>query len=100
MTESERIKAVIKKDKNFLFTLPKIVFTKKEIIQSEDDLRYQDQIIHYENPEIIGQHFSQEILDQIWKKGEFEIKSTEPDLPYKWKLSKLTVKGIENVKYQ
>ena len=89
-----------KKDKNFLFTLPKIVFTKKEIIQSEDDLRYQDQIIHYENPEIIGQHFSQEILDQIWKKGEFEIKSTEPDLPYKWKLSKLTVKGIENVKYR
>ena len=89
-----------KKDQNFLFTLPKTIFTKKEIIESDADLRYQDQIIHYENPEIIGHHFSHEILDQIWKKGEFEIKSTEPDLPYKWKLSKLTVKGIENVKYR
>ena len=89
-----------KKDKNFLFSLPKTIFTKKEIIESDNDLRYQDQIIHYANPGIIGQHFSHEILDQIWKKGEFEIKSTEPDLPYKWKLSKLTVKGIENVKYR
>ena len=89
-----------KKDNNFLFTLPRTIFSKKEIIQSGDDLRYQDQIIHYANPEIIGQHFSHELLDQIWKKGEFEIQSTEPELPYKWKLSKLTVKGIENIKYR
>ena len=87
-----------KKDENFKFILPSTIFKKKIIIQSENNLRYHDQRIQYENQDIVGQHFSQEILDQIWQKGEFKINSTDPELPYTWKLSKLTVKGIQNIK--
>lgn len=89
-----------KKDENFEFSLPPTIFTNKIIIRGEDDLRYRDQGIQYENPNIVGQRFSPEILEQIWQKGEFTINSTEPELPYTWKLSALTIKGIQNVKYR
>ena len=89
-----------KKDENFEFILPPTIFTKKDVIRNEHDLRYNDEIIHYENPDIVGQRFSQDILDQIWQKGEFVINSNEPELPYTWKLSRLTVKGIQNIKYR
>ena len=89
-----------KKDENFKFLLPPTIFVEKKMIQSEDNLRYHDQRIQYENPNIVGSRFTQEILDQIWQKGEFNINSTDPELPYTWKLSKLTVKGIQNVKYR
>ena len=88
------------KDKDFEFILPPTIFTEKKIITNEDNLRYNDERIQYENEGIVGQHFSQEILDQIWQKGEFIINSKVPELPYTWKLSKLTVKGIQNVKFR
>ena len=89
-----------KKDENFVFTLPPTIFKEKIVIKEDRNLRYQNQGILYQNPNIIGQHFSQEILEQIWQKGEFKINSTEMGLPYTWKLSALTVKGIQNIKYR
>ena len=86
------------KDKDFEFILPPTIFTEKKIITNEDNLRYNDERIQYENEGIVGQHFSQEILDQIWQKGEFIINSKDPELPYTWKLSGCTVKGIQNLK--
>ena len=89
-----------KKDKEFKFSLPPTIFHQKIYIEGDQNLQYANQLVQYEDPNIIGQHFSQEILDQIWQKGEFSINSTEPELPYTWKLSSLTVKGIQNVKYR
>ena len=89
-----------KRDKDFKFSLPPTIFHRKIVIEGDHNLQYQNQGVQYEDPNIIGQHFSQEILDQIWQKGEFTIKSTEPELPYTWKLSALSVKGIQNVKYR
>ena len=89
-----------KKDKNFEFEIPPTIFTEKIIINCDNNLRYNNELIQYENQEIIGQRFSQEILDQIWQKGEFNIRSTNPELPYTWKLSNFTVKGIQNVKFR
>ena len=74
------------KDKDFEFILPPTIFTEKKIITNEDNLRYNDERIQYENEGIVGQHFSQEILDQIWQKGEFIINSKDPELTYTWKL--------------
>lgn len=88
------------KDKDFEFILPPTIFTEKKIITNEDNLRYNDERIQYENEGMVGQHFSQETLNQIWQKGEFTINSKDPELPYTWKLSKLTVKGIQNVKFR
>ena len=87
-----------KKDENFEFILPPTIFTEKIIIRNENELRYPDQRIQYEDQNIIGQHFSPEILEQIWQKGEFNINSTNPELPYTWKLSCFTVKGMKNNK--
>lgn len=89
-----------KKDENFEFLLPPTTFKEKKVIEREDNLRYHDQRIQYGEGNMVGQPFSQEILDQIWKNGEFNIPSTDPELPYTWKLSKLTVKGLKNIYFR
>ena len=87
-----------KEDDNFEFVIPPTIFKEKIIIRGDNDLRYNNELIQYENQDIVGQPFSQEILEQIWQKGEFKINSTIPELPYTWKLSYFTVKGIKNIK--
>ena len=87
-----------KKDENFVFSLPPTIFTTKNIIKNDDNLRYRGRGIEYENPNLIGHHFTREILSQIWQRGEFKINSIEPGFPYTWKLSGCTVKGIQNLK--
>ena len=85
------------KDKDFKFVLPPTIFDQKVIIENDENLRYYGNIIQYENPDIVGQKFTPEILEQIWEKGEFNLPSNDPKLPYTWKLSKFTVKGLQNV---
>ena len=86
------------KEKEFEFKLPSTIFTKPINVSNKSELRYENELLQYENPDIIGQHFSEEILNQIWQNGEFNINSTNPELPYTWKLAYFTVKGIKNVK--
>lgn len=90
-----------KKDINFNFSLPPSIFTEKIKIKKDDDInniRNRERGIQYENPNLIGHHFTPEILSQIWQKGEFTINSIDPDYPYIWELSNYTVKGIQNIK--
>lgn len=84
-------------DNNYKFNLPKTIFTQASttIKIGENYSNYND--IKYLNPQDEnGSSLRKEHLDQIWQHGEFCVESTEPKLPYKWKLSKLTVKGILN----
>ena len=84
-------------DNNYKFNLPKTIFTQSSTIIKIGENYSNDNDIKYLNPQDEnGSSLRKEHLEQIWQRGEFCVESTEPKLPYKWKLSKLTVKGILN----
>ena len=88
-----------KKDNNFDFNLPPTIFTRQITIKNEEDMRYPNRRVLYYNNNIIGHHFSCEMLGQIWQTGQFTINSTVPDFPYTWKVAGWTVRGFQNLKY-
>ena len=87
-----------KKDENFVFDLPPTVFHEKKTINVPPEFQYNNLEVVYENENIAGSGFNGQILNQIWQKGEFNVNSRHQNFPYTWKLSKLIIKGIENIK--
>ena len=89
-----------KLDKQFKFTLPKSIFSsqdEKQVIDIPQNLQQKNSITQYKQNIKAGDKFNKEILKQIWNTGKFEIESNQEGLPYTWKLSNLTVKGLNNV---
>ena len=89
-----------KLDKQFKFTLPKSIFSsqnEKQVIDIPQNLQQKNSITQYKQNIKAGDKFNNEILKQIWNNGKFEIESNQEGLPYTWKLSNLTVKGLNNV---
>ena len=85
------------KDNNYKFNLPKTIFSQASTTIKIGENYSNNNDIKYLNPQDEnGSSLRKEHLEQIWQRGEFCVESTEPNLPYKWKLSKLTVKGILN----
>lgn len=88
------------KDTNYSFNLPPTVFVQQFLISNDSLIKYEvGKSVKYRNPEDErGISLREEHLQEIWRKGEFTVPSTIEKLPYKWKLSLWTVKGIDNIK--
>ena len=87
-------------DKEFKFALPKSIFSsqnEKQVIDIPQNLQQKNSITQYKQNIKAGDKFNKEILKQIWNSGKFEIESNREGLPYTWKLSNFTVKGLNNV---
>jgi len=78
-------------DNDFSFNLPPTIFTEK--IKLFPNKNYENEIIEYEENNIIGQKLSENQLNQIWEDGKFTIPSNKK-IPYEWQLSLWTVKGV------
>ena len=85
-------------DNNFLFLLPSTIFQTKKEIEVPEKYQHKSNQTEYGSKNIEGSKFTPEILAKIWENGKFEIESKQQGLPYTWKLSNFTVKGIKNVK--
>ena len=85
-------------DNNFLFNLPPSIFHVKQKFEIPEKFKYKSNETEYSSKHIAGTKFTPEILNKIWEEGKFEIESKQQGLPYTWKLSNLTVKGIKNIK--
>lgn len=88
------------KDTNYSFNLPPTVFVEHFEISDDTLINYEDgKSVKYKNPQDeMRKPLREEHLREIWRKGEFSVPSTIENLPYKWKLSLWTVKGIDNIK--
>ena len=84
-------------DNNFRFILPPTIFHSKKIIDIPNRFQHRSNNTEYASNNIVGSKFPPEILKKIWENGQFEIESKQEGLPYTWKLSNFTVKGIKNV---
>lgn len=96
----EKFSYAWKIDKNFKFDLPKSFFSnqaEKKIIDISDNMQQKSTSTRYASNNIQGARFNNELLSQIWEEGKFEIQSTQPDLPYTWKLSNFIIKGYNNI---
>ena len=83
-------------DNNFRFNLPPTIFELKKKIEIPEKFQHKSNATEYASKNIIGSKFTPEILKKIWENGQFEIDSNQEGLPYTWKLSNLTVKGMKN----
>ena len=84
-------------DNNFQFIIPPSIFEFPTIIEIPNDFQHKSNKTEY-SPQIkLGTKFSPKILKQIWENGRFDVESKQADLPYTWQLSKMTVKGQNNI---
>ena len=86
------------KDKNYTFNLPPTIFQNKIVISTSYQYEGGNRVKYLNREDENRAPLREEHLTEIWRKGEFTVPSTVPELPYKWKLSLWTVKGIDNVK--
>ena len=84
------------KDQTYQFNLPKTIFSQKSTITIGENYSNNKDIKYLNPQDENGGSLRKEHLEQIWQRGEFCVESTEPNFPYKWKLSKLTVGGVQN----
>ena len=87
-------------DKDFKFVLPKSIFSsqkEKQIIDIPTNFQQKSNNTNYASNISVGKSFNKELLKQIWYDGKFIIESNQEGLPYTWKLSNFTVKGLNNI---